>query len=99
MGKKLSHTYIYKAYREYMRRKYGPGPWVHIDPDDRFVVWRSRTFRPSEIPEDVTWKEVYRDEVNRRRQDKPPRSNRNRKGGAKDFKSKGPVVSPHIRTP
>lgn len=29
----------YSLYREYMRLKYGPGPWVNVDPWDKWAEW------------------------------------------------------------
>src|SRR5690606_31113673 len=44
LKRSYSHVYIYKLYREYMRSKYGPGPWIDVPEEDRFYNWRARHF-------------------------------------------------------
>ena len=97
MKRMYSNLYIYKSYRDYMRRKYGPGPWVDVEPQDRFYEWRRRNFGDKETPEYGDWKEVYVSEVKRRRHDKPGRSSRRRGRRQKTYKNVDPEINPNAR--
>src|SRR5690606_15497777 len=59
---------IYLMYRDYMQKKYGPGPWCkitypNIDPQDKFLVWRRNTFPERFGSKYAGLREVYREEV------------------------------------
>jgi len=81
LKRSYSHVYIYKLYREYMRSKYGPGPWIDVPEEDRFYNWRARHFSTSELPSDVFAgiNQAYKEDIRRRSRSRKPSGSRNRR--------------------
>ena len=81
MKRLYSHVHIYKLYREYMRSKYGPGPWVDVPEEDRFYNWRTRHFSTSELPLDVFAgiSQAYNEDIRRRNRSRKSSGSRSRR--------------------